>query len=123
ALAALFSPACRNRLDAVVTFGRLTPEAIERVVDKFVTQLEAQLAARRVTIELAPAARRWLAERGYDETFGARPMARLIEHEIKRVLAEEMLFGQLRDGGRVEIDASPDGLTFRYTAVEVPAPA
>jgi hypothetical protein len=99
ALERLFSPEFRNRLDAVVQFGALTPEAIERVVDKFVTELDAQLAARRVTIQLSPAARRWLGERGYDVAFGARPMARLIQQEIKRVLADEMLFGQLREGG------------------------
>ncbi len=122
ALERLFSPEFRNRLDAVVQFGRLTAEAVERVVDKFVTELDAQLNARRVTIQLSPAARRWLAERGYDETFGARPMARLIQTEIKRPLADEMLFGQLKDGGRVEIDAGPDGLTFRYAPLKA-APA
>src|SRR5207245_408264 len=113
ALERLFAPEFRNRLDAVVEFGALTPEAVERVVDKFITELDAQLLARRVTVQLTPAARQWLAERGYDKTFGARPMARLIQTEIKRVLADEMLFGQLRDGGRVEIDAGPGGLAFR----------
>src|SRR6185369_11176039 len=91
ALERLFSPEFRNRLDAVVEFGALGSEAIERVVDKFVTELDAQRAVRRVTIQLSPAARRWLAERGYDVAFGARPMARLIQQEIKRVLADEML--------------------------------
>jgi len=119
----LFAPEFRNRLDAVVEFGALTPEAVERVVDKFITELDAQLLARRVTVQLTPGARRWLAERGYDQTFGARPMARLIQTEIKRVLADEMLFGQLRDGGRVEIDAGPDGLVFRYAPLKAPAPA
>src|SRR5207247_170931 len=76
---------------------------------------------RHVTVQLTPAARQWLAERGYDKTFGARPMARLIQTEIKRVLADEMLFGQLRDGGRVEIDAGPDGLAFRYAPLKAPA--
>ena len=120
ALERLFSPEFRNRLDAVVTFAPLTPEAVERVVDKFVTELDAQLAARRVTIQLTPAARRWLAERGYDTDFGARPMARLIQTEIKRVLADEMLFGQLREGGRVEVDAADSGLTFRYAPLKAP---
>ena len=92
----------------------------ERVVDKFVTELDAQLAARRVTIQLTPAARRWLAERGYDTDFGARPMARLIQTEIKRVLADEMLFGQLREGGRVEVDVADSGLTFRYAPLKTP---
>ncbi len=121
ALERLFAPEFRNRLDAVVEFGALTPEAVERVVDKFITELDAQLLARRVTVQLTPAARQWLAERGYDKTFGARPMARLIQTEIKRVLADEMLFGQLRDGGRVEIDAGPDGLAFRYAPLKAPA--
>jgi len=120
ALERLFSPEFRNRLDAVVTFAPLTPEAVERVVDKFVTELDAQLAARRVTIQLTPAARRWLAERGYDTDFGARPMARLIQTEIKRVLADEMLFGQLREGGRVEVDVADSGLTFRYAPLKTP---
>ncbi len=115
ALERLFSPEFRNRLDAIVQFGRLTPEAVERVVDKFITELDAQLNARRVTIQLTPAARRWLAEHGYDETFGARPMARLIQHDIKRPLADEMLFGQLKDGGRAEVDVGPEGLVFRYS--------
>ncbi len=121
ALERLFAPEFRNRLDAVVEFGALTPEAVERVVDKFITELDAQLLARRVTVQLTPAARQWLAERGYDKTFGARPMARLIQTEIKRVLADEMLFGQLRDGGRVEIDAGPGGLAFRYAPLKAPA--
>jgi len=121
ALERLFSPEFRNRLDGVVQFGELTPEAVERVVDKFITELDAQLLARRVTVQLAPAARRWLAERGYDRDFGARPMARLIQTEIKRVLADEMLFGQLREGGRVEIDAGPEGLVFRYAPLKAPA--
>jgi ATP-dependent Clp protease ATP-binding subunit ClpA len=121
ALERLFSPEFRNRLDAVVQFAPLTAEAVERVVDKFVTELDAQLAGRRVTLNLTPAARRWLAERGYDETFGARPMARLIQQEIKRVLADEMLFGRLREGGRADVDAGPDGLVFTYAPLKAPA--
>src|SRR5262245_25799746 len=120
ALERLFSPEFRNRLDAVVHFAPLAPDAVERVVDKFMTELDAQLAARRVAIELTPAARRWLAERGYDQTFGARPMARLIQEHVKRPLADEMLFGQLKDGGRVEIDAGDDGLRFTYAPLEAP---
>jgi ATP-dependent Clp protease ATP-binding subunit ClpA len=90
------------------------------------TQLDAQLAAKRVTVELTPAARRWLAERGYDRTFGARPMTRLIQEHVKRPLADEMLFGRLTEGGRVEIDAGDDGLHFTYLPLDtppVPAPA
>jgi ATP-dependent Clp protease ATP-binding subunit ClpA len=120
ALEKLFSPEFRNRLDAVVHFGRLTPEAVERVVDKFITELEEQLASRRVTIELTPAARHWLAERGYDTTFGARPMARLIQDHVKRPLANEMLFGQLREGGRAELDVAGDDLAIRYVPAKVP---
>ncbi len=110
----LFSPEFRNRLDAVVHFAALGPEAVERVVDKFMTELEGQLAQRRVQIELSAAARRWLAERGYDKTFGARPMARLIQDSVKRVLADEMLFGRLKEGGKVEIDAVDGELSFAY---------
>jgi ATP-dependent Clp protease ATP-binding subunit ClpA len=111
----LFSPEFRNRLDAVVNFAALVPEAVERVVDKFMTELEGQLAQRRVQIELTPAARKWLATRGYDRTFGARPMARLIQDKVKRVLADEMLFGRLKDGGKVEIDVADDELAFTYS--------
>src|SRR5262249_5111478 len=124
ALERLFSPEFRNRLDAVVHFAPLAPDAVERVVDKFMTELDAQLAARRVAIELTPAARpaprRRLAERGYDQPSGARPMARLIQEHVKRPLADEMLFGQLKDGGRVEIDAGDEGLRFTYAPLEAP---
>jgi ATP-dependent Clp protease ATP-binding subunit ClpA len=119
ALEKLFAPEFRNRLDAVIHFAPLLPEAVERVVDKFMTELEGQLTQKRVQLELSPAARRWLAERGYDKTFGARPMARLIQEKIKRVLAEEMLFGQLKEGGKVEIDVTQndpdDELSFTYS--------
>jgi ATP-dependent Clp protease ATP-binding subunit ClpA len=116
ALERLFAPEFRNRLDGIVTFAPLNTEAVERVVDKFMTELEGQLTQKRVQLELSPAARRWLAERGYDKTFGARPMARLIQEKIKRVLAEEMLFGQLKEGGKVEIDVGPDDeLSFTYS--------
>jgi ATP-dependent Clp protease ATP-binding subunit ClpA len=123
ALERLFAPEFRNRLDATVTFAPLQPEAVERVVDKFLAELDAQLAPRRVTLEVTPAARRWLAERGYDETLGARPMARLIQQELKRVLADEMLFGQLRDGGRAEVDVRDGALVFRYAPLKQAVPA
>ena len=128
AIERLFSPEFRNRLDATITFASLSPEVIERVVDKFVLELDAQLNDKKVFIQLTPAARRYLAHKGYDPTFGARPMARLIQTEIKRVLADEILFGHLREGGRVEIDARDDQLTFGYAplagtgdALEAPA--
>ena len=124
AIERLFSPEFRNRLDAMIQFGSLSPEIIERVVDKFIMELDAQLNEKKVFIQLTAAARRYLAEKGYDKAFGARPMARLIQTEIKRVLADEILFGRLREGGRVEIDARDDALTFSYSpSTEKPAAA
>ena len=116
ALKRLFTPEFRNRLDAVITFGGLTPEIIERVVEKFVLQLEIQLADRNVTIELAAGARDWLAKRGFDAEFGARPLARVISEHVKKPMAEELLFGKLAKGGTVKIghDKKKDELTFKY---------
>ncbi|ACK49718.1 ATP-dependent Clp protease, ATP-binding subunit clpA [Methylocella silvestris BL2] len=99
----MFAPEFRNRLDAVVTFGHLPHEVIVKVVDKFIMQLEAQLADRNVTIELADDARAWLVEHGYDERMGARPMARVIQQTIKTPLADEVLFGRLKNGGTVRV--------------------
>ena len=99
----LFTPEFRNRLDAVVPFGRLPKEVIAQVVDKFILQLEAQLADRNVTIELADEARSWLVANGYDESMGARPMARVIQAQIKTPLADEVLFGRLKNGGVVRV--------------------
>jgi ATP-dependent Clp protease ATP-binding subunit ClpA len=118
AIERLFSPEFRNRLDAIIAFSSLPPPIIERIVDKFILELDAQLNEKRVFIQLTQAARVYLAEKGYDPTFGARPMARLIQVEIKRVLADEILFGRLRDGGKVEIDAADGALTFTYTPAE-----
>jgi len=112
----LFTPEFRNRLDATIRFASLSPEVIERVVDKFILELDAQLNEKKVFIQLTSAARTYLAGKGYDPTFGARPMARLIQTEIKRVLADEILFGRLRAGGRVEIDARDGMLQFNYGA-------
>jgi ATP-dependent Clp protease ATP-binding subunit ClpA len=109
-----FSPEFRNRLDAWVAFEPLSFVTIERVVDKFVDELRDQLVEKRVTIELAEAARAHLARKGFDPTFGARPMARLIQTKIKEPLANEILFGQLQGGGRVMIDAPEDDLTLAY---------
>jgi len=110
----LFSPEFRNRLDATVSFSGLTPEIVGRVVDKFVIQLEAQLADRQVTIELTEAARGWLAQKGYEPAYGARPLARVIQEHVKKPLAEELLFGKLAGGGSVQVDvnAAGDGLGF-----------
>ncbi|MBX3024508.1 ATP-dependent Clp protease ATP-binding subunit ClpA [bacterium] len=120
ALEKLFSPEFRNRLDAVVQFEPLSPEVIEQVVDKFINELDLQLQPRKVSLTLTPAARKYLAEKGYDRTFGARPMARLVHNEIKQTLANELLFGRLQQGGAVTVDAADGALVFRY---EAPAPA
>ena len=119
AISKLFAPEFRNRLDAVISFGRLPKEVVSKVVDKFVLQLEAQLADRNVTIELADEARDWLIEHGYDEAMGARPMARLIQSTIKTPLADDVLFGRLKNGGAVRVvvktgEDGKDGLGFEY---------
>jgi ATP-dependent Clp protease ATP-binding subunit ClpA len=108
----LFSPEFRNRLDEVVAFGPLEPAVIGRVVDKFVAEVESQLAERKIKIELSDAARAWLAEKGYDPDFGARPMARLIQSEVKDPIADQVLFGELQKGGVARIDRGPDGLVI-----------
>jgi ATP-dependent Clp protease ATP-binding subunit ClpA len=115
AIERLFTPEFRNRLDAIIPFAGLKLDVIGRVVEKFVLQLEAQLADRGVTFELTEAANRWLGERGYDEKFGARPLGRVIQDHIKKPLAEEILFGQLKKGGVVKVDvdaADPERLDF-----------
>ncbi|MHB2265103.1 ATP-dependent Clp protease ATP-binding subunit ClpA [Aliihoeflea sp. PC F10.4] len=99
----LFSPEFRNRLDAIIPFGSLPVPVIHQVVQKFVMQLEAQLAERRVTFELTPEAIEWLADKGYDERMGARPLGRVIQEHIKKPLAEEVLFGKLKKGGTVRV--------------------
>jgi ATP-dependent Clp protease ATP-binding subunit ClpA len=104
----LFAPEFRNRLDAIVPFGHLPPEVIAKVVDKFIMQLEAQLADRNVGIDLSDEARKWLVENGYDEAMGARPMARVIQQTIKTPLADEVLFGRLKNGGNVHVVVTSD---------------
>ncbi len=104
-----FSPEFRNRLDAIIQFASLELDSIQRVVDKLVVELEAKLGNNDVTLELDDAARDWIAERGYDPKMGARPMARVIQEQIKRPLAEELLFGSLADGGHVKISVGEDG--------------
>jgi ATP-dependent Clp protease ATP-binding subunit ClpA len=112
----LFTPEFRNRLDAIITFNALPPEIVGRIVDKFVLQLEGQLAERGVTIELSDEARAWLGKKGYDPQNGARPLARMMQEHVKRPLAEELLFGKLQKGGEVyvEFDADNADLTFRF---------
>ncbi len=104
----LFAPEFRNRLDAIVPFARLPEGVIARVVDKFILQLEAQLSDRNVTIELTDEAREWLVKNGYDEAMGARPMARVIQTQIKTPLADEVLFGRLKGGGVVKVVVTAD---------------
>ena len=103
-----FMPEFRNRLDAIVTFGGLGPAEIERVVDKQVDELRAMVASKNVTIEIEPAAREWLAAKGFDRAFGARPMARLIERVVKKPLSEMLLFDSLGDGGTVRLTLEAD---------------
>jgi ATP-dependent Clp protease ATP-binding subunit ClpA len=118
----MFTPEFRNRLDAVVAFAGLPPEVITKVVEKFIFQLEAQLADRGVLIELSEEATRWIAEKGYDEKFGARPLGRVIQEYIKKPLADELLFGKLEHGGTVKVVVSGKGddrtLSFEYLAAD-----
>ncbi|UCH76255.1 MAG: ATP-dependent Clp protease ATP-binding subunit ClpA [Rhodospirillales bacterium] len=114
----MFTPEFRNRLDAIIGFVALEPEIVTRVVDKFVMELEGQLADRNVTIELSDDARNWLAERGYDPAFGARPLGRVIQENIKKPLAEELLFGKLAKGGLVRVELKDGKLVFSYPPAE-----
>ncbi len=123
AIRRLFSPEFRNRLDAVIQFGALDADTIERVVDKILVEAEAQLEHKRVSISVDEAARRWIAKRGYDPKMGARPMARLIQEHIKRPLAEELLFGKLVNGGHVDVTVSEDGEKLKLETRAADAPA
>jgi ATP-dependent Clp protease ATP-binding subunit ClpA len=115
AIEKVFSPEFRNRLDAIVPFGPLSPGVMETIVEKFILQLEAQLAERRVAIALEPDARQWLAVKGYDPVFGARPLARVIQTEVRDPLTDQILFGELENGGTVTIVLKDDKLDFAYT--------
>lgn len=110
----LFTPEFRNRLDAIVPFGHLTPDTVGHVVDKFILKLEEQLADKNVTFTLSGDARKWLATKGYDRAMGARPLARVIDAEVKKPLVDELLFGKLAHGGEVQIDLKNDALVFTY---------
>jgi ATP-dependent Clp protease ATP-binding subunit ClpA len=114
----MFTPEFRNRLDAIVPFSYLPPAVVARVVDKFILQLELQLADRNVHIELDDDARAWLVERGYDKLYGARPLGRLVQEKIKQPLAEELLFGKLVNGGEVKVRIKDNAPSFEM----VPAP-
>lgn len=109
-----FSPEFRNRLDAIVPFTALSPDTVIQIVDKFIMQLEAQLSDRNVVITLSDAARHYLGNKGYDPAMGARPLARVIQDDVKKELAEELLFGKLTEGGDVIIDVVDDALFFEY---------
>jgi ATP-dependent Clp protease ATP-binding subunit ClpA len=114
AIEKVFSPEFRNRLDAIVTFGTLSPAVMEQIVDKFVLQLEQQLAERHVAITLTDEARAWLAVKGYDPVFGARPLGRVVQKEVRDPLTDQILFGALEHGGTVTISLAADVLTFAY---------
>ncbi len=115
-----FSPEFRNRLDAVISFGALPKSVILQVVEKFVLQLEAQLMDRNVQIELTPEAAEWLAEKGYDSKMGARPLGRVIQENIKKPLAEELLFGKLAKGGLVDVVVRDGQLELRFEPAAAP---
>ena len=123
AIKRLFSPEFRNRIDAIIQFAPLDMPVIERVVDKLLLEIEAQLEKKGVSILLDDAARRWLAEKGYDPKMGARPMARLMQEQIKRPLAEELLFGKLAAGGTVKIGVTADGKELALTTLPTETPA
>jgi ATP-dependent Clp protease ATP-binding subunit ClpA len=114
AIEKIFSPEFRNRLDAIVSFGPLSPSVMETIVEKFILQLEAQLSERRVAITLEPEAREWLATKGYDPVYGARPLARVIQSEVRDPLTDEILFGTLENGGTVTIRLKDGALDFAY---------
>ncbi|MEZ5452493.1 MAG: ATP-dependent Clp protease ATP-binding subunit ClpA [Thiothrix sp.] len=117
-----FTPEFRNRLDAIIQFNPLTADVVASVVDKFIIKLEAQLEPKKVILVVDEAARHWLAEKGYDRLMGARPMERVIQEHIKKPLADAILFGELSQGGRVEVSADDDGLVIEMNGTEaVPA--
>ncbi|CAA0323720.1 ATP-binding protease component [Alteromonas alvinellae] len=113
----VFTPEFRNRLDGIIWFNHLDPEIILQVVDKFIIELQAQLDVKGVSLEVTSAARAYMAEKGYDKAMGARPMARVIKDDLKKELANELLFGELSKGGNVKVDCVDDKLTFEYSGV------
>ncbi len=114
AIERFFNPEFRNRLDAIINFNPLTVDIMERVVDKFIAELNGQLAAKKVELDISKKARTWLAKKGYDPRYGARPLARLLQTEIKDILSEQILFGKLDKGGRVFVDIKDDKPFFEY---------
>ncbi|MGC9462340.1 AAA family ATPase, partial [Vibrio genomosp. F10] len=110
----VFTPEFRNRLDNIIWFNRLDEAVIHQVVDKFIVELQAQLDARGVSLEVSERARHWLAIKGYDKSMGARPMGRVIQEQLKKPLANELLFGSLVEGGTVKVDLKKDKIVFQY---------
>jgi len=115
AINSLFNPEFRNRLDSIITFNQLTPEIMKKVVDKFIAEFQRPLNRKKVRVTLSDEARTWLASKGFDPAYGARPLARLIQSEIKDIMSEEMLFGRLKKGGKVLIGLDKDRLSFAYS--------
>jgi ATP-dependent Clp protease ATP-binding subunit ClpA len=114
-----FSPEFRNRLDAIIVFNQLGHQEILRVVDKFINEVRDQLTEKSVTLNLSDAAREWLARKGFDRLFGARPMARVVQQQIKQPLAEELLFGKLEHGGTVQVDVKDGALSIACEELKV----
>jgi ATP-dependent Clp protease ATP-binding subunit ClpA len=116
----VFTPEFRNRLDNVIWFNHLSPEVIQQVVDKFIVELQAQLDAKGVSLEVSDEARDWLSVKGYDRAMGARPMTRIVQENLKKPLANELLFGSLVDGGSVSValDKSADKLTYHFMSAQ-----
>jgi ATP-dependent Clp protease ATP-binding subunit ClpA len=122
AIRRLFTPEFRNRLDATIQFAPLSKQTIERVVEKMLVEVETQLERKGVQLAVNDAARGWLADHGYDPKMGARPMARLIQDQIKRPLAEELLFGKLVEGGQVAVSVAEDGRSLALTCTPLSRP-
>jgi ATP-dependent Clp protease ATP-binding subunit ClpA len=110
----LFSPEFRNRLDEIITFNALDLEIMELIVDKFIAELNQQLAIKKVALTISPRVRTWLAKKGHDPAYGARPLSRVIQSEIKDMLSDEILFGKLQNGGHVALDLKDEKLTFAF---------
>ncbi len=115
AIEKLFTPEFRNRLDGIVAFSSLSLEIMEQIVDKFIAELNLQLSAKKTDLTLSDAARTWLAKKGHDPRYGARPLARVIQVDIKDILTDEILFGKLEKGGKVFVDVAEEKLTFTYS--------
>ncbi|MBL4613052.1 MAG: AAA family ATPase, partial [Emcibacter sp.] len=120
AIKKLFTPEFRNRLDATVSFKNLSPDVMGRVVEKFILELEMQLEERHVHINMTPAAKTWLSEKGYDRLYGARPLARTIQEYVKKPLANELLFGKLLHGGEVLVRVKDNKLIFDIESAPAP---